>query len=69
MIESVNELGIKQLGFESIHLPYAFWQSFSEALGEKGVEEVVKFKLSSEETEKLKKSAAAVKELVDIVKV
>ncbi len=36
-------------------------------LGEKGVEEVVKFKLSPGETEKLKKSAAAVKELCDAV--
>ncbi len=36
-------------------------------LGEKGVEEVVKFKLASGETEKLKKSAAAVKELCDAV--
>ena len=38
MIESVQELGITKLGFESIHLPHAFWQSFSEALGEKGVD-------------------------------
>ncbi len=36
-------------------------------LGEKGVEEVVKFKLSAGETEKLKKSAAAVKELCEAV--
>lgn len=36
-------------------------------LGEKGVEEVVKFKLSAGETEKLKKSAANVKELCDAV--
>lgn len=36
-------------------------------LGEKGVEEVVKFKLSPGETEKLKKSAAAVKELCEAV--
>ncbi|MGE5190281.1 MAG: malate dehydrogenase [Gemmatimonadota bacterium] len=36
-------------------------------LGEKGVEEVVSFKLSAGETEKLKKSAAAVKELCDAV--
>ncbi len=36
-------------------------------LGEKGVEEVVKFKLSEGETEKLKKSAAAVKELCEAV--
>ncbi len=36
-------------------------------LGEKGVEEVVKFKLSAGETEKLKKSAAQVKELCDAV--
>ncbi len=36
-------------------------------LGEKGVEEVVKFKLSAGETERLKKSAAAVKELCDAV--
>ena len=36
-------------------------------LGEKGVEEVVKFRLSPGETEKLKKSAAAVKELCEAV--
>ncbi len=36
-------------------------------LGEKGVEEVVKFTLSAGETEKLKKSAAQVKELCDAV--
>jgi len=36
-------------------------------LGEKGVEEVVKFKLAAGETEKLKKSAAAVKELCEAV--
>lgn len=36
-------------------------------LGEKGIEEVVKFKLSAGETEKLKKSAAQVKELCDAV--
>ena len=36
-------------------------------LGEQGVEEVVKFKLSAGETEKLKKSAAAVKELCEAV--
>src|SRR4051794_23304043 len=38
MIEAVQALGITKLGFESIHLPYAFWQSFSEAVGEKGVD-------------------------------
>ncbi len=36
-------------------------------LGEKGVEEVVKFKLSPGETEKLRKSAAQVKELCEAV--
>ena len=36
-------------------------------LGEKGIEEVVKFKLSAGETEKLRKSAAAVKELCEAV--
>ena len=38
LIESVQELGITKLGFESIHLPYSIWQTFSEALGEKGYE-------------------------------
>ena len=38
LIESVKELGITKLGFESIHLPHAIWQSFSDVLGEKGVE-------------------------------
>ena len=38
LVESVQELGITQLGFESIHLPYSIWESFSEALGEKGYE-------------------------------
>jgi Xaa-Pro aminopeptidase len=38
LIESVQELGITKLGFEAIHLPYAFWQSFSDAVGEKGVD-------------------------------
>ena len=38
LVESVQELGITKLGFESIHLPYAIWQSFSEAVGEKGYE-------------------------------
>ena len=38
LIESVGKLGITKLGFESIHLPHAFWQTFSDALGEKGVE-------------------------------
>src|SRR4051812_5237434 len=38
LIESVGKLGITRLGFESIHLPHAFWQAFSDALGEKGVE-------------------------------
>jgi Xaa-Pro aminopeptidase len=37
-IESVQKLGITRLGFESIHLPYAFWQMFSDAVGEKGAE-------------------------------
>jgi Xaa-Pro aminopeptidase len=37
-IESVQKLGISKLGFESIHLPYAFWQMFSDAVGEKGAE-------------------------------
>jgi Xaa-Pro aminopeptidase len=30
--ESVKELGISKLGFESIHLPYAFWEMFSKAV-------------------------------------
>jgi Xaa-Pro aminopeptidase len=38
LIESVQALGITKLGFESIHLPHAFWVSFSEAVGEKGVD-------------------------------
>ena len=38
MIESVQELGIRRLGFESIHLPHAIWQSLADALGEKGAE-------------------------------
>jgi Xaa-Pro aminopeptidase len=38
LIESVKELGITKLGFESIHLPHAIWQSFTDVLGEKGVE-------------------------------
>src|SRR5690348_2981961 len=37
-IESVQQLGITKLGFESIHLPYAVWQMFSDAVGEKGAE-------------------------------
>ena len=36
LIEGVQELGITKLGLESIHLPHAFWQSFSDAVGEKG---------------------------------
>ena len=38
LVESVKELGITKLGFESIHLPYAIWQTFSDAVGEKGYE-------------------------------
>ena len=38
LIESVQALGITKLGFESIHLPHAFWQGFSETVGEKGVD-------------------------------
>src|SRR5918999_127992 len=38
LVESVQELGITKLGFEAIHLPYSIWQSFSEAVGEKGYE-------------------------------
>jgi Xaa-Pro aminopeptidase len=37
LIESVTELGITRLGFESIHLPYAIWQSFTDFVGTKGV--------------------------------
>ncbi len=37
-IEGVQELGITKLGFESIHLPHAFWVAFSDAVGEKGAE-------------------------------
>jgi Xaa-Pro aminopeptidase len=37
-IESVQKLGITRLGFESIHLPHAFWQMFSDVVGEKGAE-------------------------------
>jgi Xaa-Pro aminopeptidase len=40
MQEAVEALGITKLGFESIHLPYGFWQSFSEAVKEKDVEMV-----------------------------
>jgi len=40
MQESVDKLGIKKLGFESIHLPYGFWESFSTAVKEKGTETV-----------------------------
>ena len=38
LIESVQALGITKLGFESIHLPHAFWQAFSDTVGEKGVD-------------------------------
>src|SRR3954447_1392353 len=38
LIESVQALGITKLGFESIHLPHAFWQAFSDAVGEQGAE-------------------------------
>ena len=38
--ESVEALGITKLGFESIHLPYGFWEAFSEAVKEKGTETV-----------------------------
>ncbi len=38
--ESVEALGITKLGFESIHLPYGFWEAFSEAVKEKGAETV-----------------------------
>jgi malate dehydrogenase len=38
-------------------------------LGAKGVEQIVQIKLTSEEDAALKKSAAAVKELVDVIKV
>jgi Xaa-Pro aminopeptidase len=38
LIESVQALGITKLGFESIHLPHAFWVSFTDAVGEKGAE-------------------------------
>lgn len=38
LIESVQKLGITKLGFESIHLPYAVWQMFSDSVGEKGAE-------------------------------
>jgi Xaa-Pro aminopeptidase len=31
--EAANKLGIKRLGFESIHLPYAFWSDIRSALG------------------------------------
>src|SRR5688500_7179105 len=30
--EVVSELGLTRVGFEAGHLPYAFWQSFNEAL-------------------------------------
>src|SRR5215510_9959662 len=38
-------------------------------LGSKGIEQIIQIKLTSEEEVSLKKSAAAVKELVDIIKV
>jgi Xaa-Pro aminopeptidase len=34
LVESVRELEISKLGFESIHLPYTFWETFSKAVGE-----------------------------------
>jgi Xaa-Pro aminopeptidase len=34
--ESVKELGISKLGFESIHLPYGFWEAFSKAVRGEG---------------------------------
>ena len=34
LAETVQKLGIKRLGFESIHLPYASWESFGEAIKE-----------------------------------
>lgn len=40
LAESVKRLGIAKLGFEAIHLPYAFWQSFSEAVSAEGTEMV-----------------------------
>jgi len=38
-------------------------------LGKNGIEEIIQIKLTPEEDAALKKSAAAVKELVDIIKV
>jgi malate dehydrogenase len=38
-------------------------------LGAKGVEEIVQIKLTAEEQAALNKSAAAVKELTDVIKV
>ncbi len=38
-------------------------------LGARGVEQIIQIKLTSEEDAALKKSAAAVKELVDVIKV
>lgn len=38
--ESIEKLGIKKLGFESIHLPYGFWDTFNKAVTEKGGEMV-----------------------------
>jgi Xaa-Pro aminopeptidase len=38
MAETVEKLGIKRLGFESIHLPYAVWAAFGEAIKDKGAE-------------------------------
>jgi len=40
MQESVEALGITKLGFESIHLPYGFWEAFGTAIKEKGAEMV-----------------------------
>ena len=38
-------------------------------LGARGVEQIIQIKLTAEEDAALKKSAAAVKELVDVIKV
>ncbi|MCC6177010.1 MAG: aminopeptidase P family protein [Chloroflexi bacterium] len=40
MAEAVKKLGITKLGFEAIHLPYAIWKTFSEAVEKEGVEMV-----------------------------
>ena len=46
---------------------YEKWAQSHHALAERGVEEIVQIKLTAEEDAALKKSAGAVKELVDVI--